>query len=551
MKPLRPTFLLLVLCLCLGGTALPAQKPPGFLLNLYHFNIQYVVGHEASMRRIVVESFEPLVDFYLDHPGWGASFEMQGAMIEYMAGNYPAVLEKFKRLVNSGQCELITFHLSDALLLAYPDHDQEWSLKLNDALLEKYGVKRSGVIFAQEEQFGEGYARPGLPRGYKIAIMSPGQYDWFQDDDRFPFYTVNGLIVIPNSGATEAATGIRVRWQFLGDGELVVTGGFSPYFVGLFRKNPARLKLLEQQFQAAINEGYKPVTVTAYVDALLAACVQPQPLKPILDSPWRPGDGSGVFQWMGRYSLPWERDYDIRTQAWRTRSLLIEAERAGADPAVLAEAWYHLLMVEVSDPTGWYPLPVEVRFAYDEMDAVHAALAKDKSLDLAALERKAAAGPACGAAAIAPLALVTRGKAEDATIKWSTLEGRPDSYCLSVGWSGEGDGAVAFPWTAETVEYSPAMMEDLPLRVIPVKELKGNVIHLALPNGLIGLGNGMYLVRDNNAGIVAARVDFPARQIAFEVQKGREKSYSFRFYLLKSSVEEAHKFANEVNRVEP
>ena len=118
-KMKKPALALALALLSLSvGRAQEPNPAPGFLLNVYHFNIQYVVGHEASMRRIVVESFEPLVDWYLAHPGWGADFEMQGMMIEYMGEKHPAVLEKFKRLINSGQCELVSFHLSDALNLA-------------------------------------------------------------------------------------------------------------------------------------------------------------------------------------------------------------------------------------------------------------------------------------------------------------------------------------------------------------------------------------------------------------------------------------------------
>src|SRR3972149_4763641 len=120
-----------ILMALLRGDARSEDKPTAFLLNMYHFNIQYVVGSEASMRRIVKQSFEPLVDFYLAHPGWGADFEMQGLFIEYLAENYPAVLEKFQRLVNSGQAELVSFHYADELILAFPRRDHEWSLTIN------------------------------------------------------------------------------------------------------------------------------------------------------------------------------------------------------------------------------------------------------------------------------------------------------------------------------------------------------------------------------------------------------------------------------------
>ena len=539
----------------LAGLGAPAGAEPaasrGYLLNMYHFNIQYVVGDEASMHRIIVQSFEPLVDFYLAHPGWGADFEMQGVMIEFMGRNYPAVLEKFKRLVNSGQAELVTFHYTDALLLAFPGHDELWSLKLNDQLLDRWGIKRSGVIFCQEAQYGEGLSRLGKAHGYNTAVMTMSGYSWFQDDDRFPFFTVQGMDVIAKRDATEPTSGIKVKWAFCGDGELVATGGLSPYFAGLFRKNPVKLARLRAQFEKAEREGYKIATVSQYAAALHAAGVKPEPLKPILDSPWRPEDASGVLQWMGRDSQRWEKDYDMRTKNWQVRSLIIEAERAGASEAALSAAWSAMLNAECSDPSGWFPFKVEVNFDYQSMDEARAALASDPKLDLAALEKRANQAPACGKETPAPLELRLGGNAAKGSAKWSELTGTAGGYCLDVSWPGPGNGAVGFPWSGNTVEYSPAMMEDT-VRAIPSSALKGKTIHLGLPNGLIGLGNAKYIVRDNQAGTVAGGIDFQKREVRFEVQKGREKDYRFRFYLLPgASAEDARKFANQVNRIEP
>jgi len=95
------------------------------------------------------------------------------------------------------------------------------------------------------------------------------------------------------------------------------------------------------------------------------------------------------------------------------------------------------------------------------------------------------------------------------------------------------------------------MMEHM-MRNVPVSEIKGRNIHLGLPNGLIGLGNGDYLVRDNVVGCVAAGLDFSGREIRFEVKNGKEEHYTFRFYLLKGvSVNGALGFANDLNNIEP
>lgn len=548
----KAAAIMFVATMFLAGDSRSEQRSGSYLLNMYHFNIQYVVGSEASMRRIVKQSFEPLVDFYLAHPGWGADFEMQGLMIEYMGQNYPEVLEKFKRLVNSGQAELVTFHYADQLLLAFPAHDQRWSIRLNDRLLEKYGIRRSGVIFTQEAQFGEGLAWLGKDHGYHVAVMTTGTYGWFQDDKSYPYFTANGMDVLVNRDAELAEAGIRVKWHFLGDGELVATGGFSPYFPGLFHENRARLKLLEGELKAAEQNGYKIATVTEYVEALREAGVEPAPLKPMLDSPWRPGDGSGVFQWMGKYVATWEKDYDMRTRNWQVRNLLVEAERAGASDQTLLDAWGHMVNAEVSDPTGWYPLPVEVNWDYAEMDALVEALENDPNLNVPELENKAAERPAASPLQEEPpFEVRTFGTAATAGVQWKELDEMPGTFEVSVSWEGKGDGGAAFSMAGDRIEYSPAMMEHM-IREISLADIKGKTIHLGLPNGLIGLGDKNYLIRDNAAGTVAAGLYFSDREVVFEVKNGKEEKYDFRFYVLTCvSADQALEFANRINRIKP
>ncbi len=545
MKKLAAPLALLAVILVSGPGSSKERPAGGFLLNMYHFNIQYVVGSEASMRRIVKQSFEPLVDFYAAHPGWGADFEMQGLMIEYMAESHTEVLDKFRRLVNSGQVSLTSFHYADQLLLAFPGHDQKWSIKLNDRIFEKYGIERSSVIFTQEAQFGEGMCRLGRDHGYDAAVMTTSQYSWFQDDERFPYFSAHGMDVITNRDAIHPDTGVKVKWLFLGDGELVATAGISPYFPGLFRANPAKLKGLEARMTALEKEGYKPSTVSEYVAALREAGLKPAPLRPMLDSPWRPEDGSGVFQWMGKYAFPWEADYDIRSRNWRVRTKLIEAERAGADDEVLAEAWGHMLNAEVSDPTGWFPFPVEIKWDYEQMDLAL------KALEGAPLPNAAPASPVFRELTDEPPVEVGLfGGALKSKATWEEAEVLSrKAYSVSVEW--KGSGGIAFPLAGDYLEYSPAMMEH-EVRRIDINDIKPKSIHLALPNGLIGLGDGLYLIRDNAAGCLAAGFYPKAREIRFETSKARGAKIGMRFYIIQESDPvSAAAFASELNSVNP
>jgi hypothetical protein len=237
---------------------------------------------------------------------------------------------------------------------------------------------------------------------------------------------------------------------------------------------------------------------------------------------------------MGKYSLPWEKDYDLRTRNWQTRSALIEAERAGASEETLAAAWGYLLNAQVSDPTGWFPFPVEIRFDYEMMGKALEAIGADSELRRRSEAAASQDAAACGSDSVAaPLDLHLFGRAVEAQTRWTRLPSDPGGYCLEVEWEGKGDGGMSFPWAGNTVEYSPAFMENM-VRTIPVSELKGRNIHLALPNGLIGLGNRHWLVRDNQRGCVAAGLDFASHTITFEVQKGREDRYAFHFYLLQN-----------------
>ena len=92
-----------IILLILFTIASPGISETGYVLNLYHFNLQYVAGSEKAMRNIVEKSFDPLLDFYLEHPGWSADFELQAEFIEYLAENYPQVLEKFRKLEKPGR----------------------------------------------------------------------------------------------------------------------------------------------------------------------------------------------------------------------------------------------------------------------------------------------------------------------------------------------------------------------------------------------------------------------------------------------------------------
>jgi len=547
--------LVLATVLLAGLAGFKAFAEDGYILNMYHFNLQYVAGSDQAERAGVEKGLEPLLDIYLAHPGWKADFEMQSEFITYLAKNYPKVLEKLRTLAKNGQAEMVSFHYSDQLILGFPALDEERSLKLTGEIFEQYDVPLSGVIFTQEAQFGEGVCRLGKKWGYKVAVMTPGSYNWFQDDPGYPYFSCRGFEVLkaedpdikPEKAVeyADAGSGVKAKWYFLGDGELVVTGGISPYFAGLFRPSGARIKKIEADFKRYQSEGYKIATVGEYLEALHRNKVQPRPLKPMLDAPWRPEDDSGVFTWMGKQTLPKEQDWAIRTENWQARSWLLAAEKAGFNWEQLREVWKDQLDAEVTDSTGWFPFAVELRYSPAKSKAVIDAVKKlcpdckpeHMQFDLAPI-----------AVGDFPVAARVVGAKKEET-KFFKVKGRDNLYAVETKITTGKDTKLSFPFTGPEIVYSPAMIEMEAVH-IPLDRIKHSDFYVGLTNGLAALDQDLWIIRDNQAGMVACGFDPDNQEIHFRLKGGPGREIFYRVFVFKGPEKEALAFANQLNQTQ-
>jgi hypothetical protein len=348
---------------------------------------------------------------------------------------------------------------------------------------------------------------------------------------------------------TFPASGIEVNWEFLGDGETVTS--FDPYFPVLKPYVKYCIANLGKKFKDYVNQGYKIAKVSELIDALDAAGEAPEPLKPILDTPWRPSDGSGVFQWMGKYVFPWEEDYTIITGNWTARSCLMAFERQYGTqyPEKVEEAWKHLLEAEVSDSTGWRPVPAEVEYSKEHADAV---LAIIRSVDPSLLTN-AWTRPELKPENSGPVDIKISGNLLKKEIKWYSFPGQDNVWVADINLKKfplicPGLVSIDFPYDSEFIEYSPAMLEN-EVRTISINDIKHNPIHLGIPNGLIGLGDGIYLIRDNNYGVLAARLDIDGKKISYQALNPTETELHMRFYIIKGNPQTALVWANMVNNI--
>ena len=236
------------------STALAQER---YALAMFHYNVQYVAGgtvgywstptagdkdNAAIEDQIITESLAPVIDLYEKHPSWGADIEMQAYMLDVIAARHPKLLKQLQTLSNSGQLDVLSFHYSDQLFIAYPQEDWERSQDLTAATFAKHGVKLSTTVFCQEGQAGMGLAAQMQARGYRTMIWPKNLWRFQHDDTAWhpgatdpsgvqPLYEFGDLRLV--AGATgwefqEGNTDIQATWTFFDDGELLATGGSEP-----------------------------------------------------------------------------------------------------------------------------------------------------------------------------------------------------------------------------------------------------------------------------------------------------------------------------------
>jgi len=556
-----------------------------YCLSLYHFNIQYVPGglkgyfktifnvdlpemeltHEEIEERIIKESFEPLLDIYLHHPSWGADIELQGYMIEVMRERFPEVLSKLKTLVERDQIELISIHYSDQLFLAYPVEDMEWSLKMNDEIIKVSGLKLSPVIFAQEGQTGEGLFKFLKNYGYKILVVPVGLFEFLHGiTDVKPLYSIDdGYAVI---GGKDVEGDIKVTWTFFDDGELAVTGGVNPYFGTEFKKNEDAINKIVSELKSLEDAGCKISKISTFVEEI-TSIYSPERLPPLIDGTWHPERSLNMFRWMGGEgefaSKVDEKDNEVLTKNYKT-SLLIRAaeilidEKGRVDlSSKLEGAKKELLLAEVSDSTGWNPWTNEINYSLEKAEVAQKLVLEvieeiGEPFYISLKERRSlnSYGGLKTKEGKFPIPYTVWSEGYTYKIKEKKYEG-VDAWKVEIYFFPDERAKrdfrsikITFPLFEKIIEYSPALSRE----VVSYngEEFSFKRIGLSLYNGLAGIGNGYYIIKDIHTVHLAGIIDFENQTLEF-IDETEDEVESFAFVLYRGNREGALRFAEEIN----
>ncbi len=583
-----------------------------FALTMFHFNVEYVIGGleyfdevldrmvlflNLELNRgwdnddvedyIIVETILPMLEMYEQHPEWRATFEMQAYAVEVMAERHPDVLALMRTLAQRGQIELVSFHYAAQLFLAYPREDQERSLARTREVFEEHCLPLSDVVFNQEGQAGEGRQQLLVDEGWRIGVQPRNLWRYVRDGETpWPYYASEGGVLVVGPGGVDPESGIEVTWPFFDDGELrAVAEGINPYAAAIGPHVPARVAEFEANLQTLEDEGWKHTSITDYVHQLEGAGVDMPDAPPLLDGTWQPPSTDSIHRWLGgrsQVNASHEEDNRVRSgnatarlHTDATQVLVDAAKTMGTeDPAwdaEMAEIWTQLWHAQVSDASGVNPWRGEVLWCLalnDEVleraEAVRAAVLAElgwEHVQVNLAERSAA-----------QIEGVPLPEPPDAIDAWFDVPVRADGREVTVEWfAGPGDNRavihvtvagsegcdecderrveVAFPRTTDNIAYSPGLIEDA-VRTYPISDFTflNDEVYLPLANGLIGIGEDLWLIKNVRTAHIAARISPADDMIRFiDAAIHEDTDNTWVFEVVRGSAEEALSTATGIN----
>jgi hypothetical protein len=413
--------------------------------------------------------------------------------------------------------------------------------------------------------------------GLTIAVLPKNLLEHMQSGAHGLFY--RGLGVDVAVGGRGGAHGdLQISWTGPGDGELAVTGGTNPYLGrAVFVASDSAIREYEDRRAAAEASGVRFVTVSELVAAARERAPFPD-LPPLTDGTWQPDDTRNLHRWMGGLGglfdilVPTENDNAVLTTNARAslsvRACEIVAAWSAGRPGaadrsrLLDAAVRELNLAQVSDSTGWNPWLGEVRYSLDHaaeaLELAHRCIDHEplrgpprRRVDLATGEVSDAPPPAWRLfpSARPPFEVRVFAPGRTAELTWRQLSADRLELVADFGPSATRERTVSliFPLGFSRVVYAPALDEarlvDLPASAFDAPEHT-----LPLPSGLVGLGYGVFLVKDVRTVHLAALVRPRAAEVELRDDTARaDEPQRWRFEVVLGDASRAQEVAADVN----
>jgi hypothetical protein len=571
-------------------------------LGLFHFNPHW--GADGRMgRRHCAETLGPFLRLLRERPDWQVDIEISGAGLESIQRVYPEQLRLLRLLTERGQVELISSMYTPSLWVAFPRRDLLQSVELNRRCVAKLGLEWTRIFFAQEGFFGMGVS---ALRDYFDTVVCKDDYlsQQCQLNPLSPCFSLRGMkvLIASNHLLNELASSLKgdpefsvkhsltqahvqhllqVReisdsrnfpaarccsgeldwlWYHCGDGNHIGTI-HKPDDLERCYYDSRWKALCVSLVESYERSGYKLAKIGDLV-ASIDYSTAPE-LPPVIEGSWNPTGADGVFCWMGRNNTPWEDDAGVLTAVTRARARLVAAETMInnlSDSALvntmrerLQEGWTFLLNAQISDTMGWSASAPAVLYSQRASD--QALLTANQLIEEATRdgdgksdpfdEKQLPQGP--GEFDMAICATPELFGAEGHT---SLSRINPNVWLLEcVFCSSDSYFGVRFPFSMSEIVFCPSGLEEEPTRV-PVERLRTDKATLPLSNGLLQIADDAFIIKHTLFVHVAVRIDRKRATAEFAVEGPvRQRSYQWRFFLVRGPLKYAVTVANLVNWV--
>jgi len=167
-------------------------------LSLVIHNHQPVGNFDDVFTQATVKAYAPMLAALERHPRIRLSLHYSGPLLDWLAANQPAHLDRLKDLVDREQVELLSGGYYEPILVSIPRDDKLGQLhKMNDCLQELFGTVTRGAWLAEriwEPHLPVSLAEAGAD--YTVLDDTPFKMAGLSDDDLF------GAYVTEEEGAT-------------------------------------------------------------------------------------------------------------------------------------------------------------------------------------------------------------------------------------------------------------------------------------------------------------------------------------------------------------
>lgn len=385
---------------------------------ILHWNTDYAEFPRSEFPKVVEVSYEPMITAIEDGFIGTICMNLTGHTFEYLAANYPELIDRMKRLVKANVIEMLASGYSHPILPLLPRERAAIQLKNHIALLKKMFGKKPKGIWPPELAVSPSVLSQIKKEGIEWTAVDYEHYrlSQFFGNDINPFekrdlttteflveaYWAKGIsklrkylkamrllmkknkeqidplkrVTINNNESIKAYLS-SISWTNTAQ---FAVGGFVPFF-----KDKNLLKLLDKietkilPFYASDIEffGYRsmgptpasPKSLIDFLNVLTKKGIKITSPTQIADEDW-PKDSTylSTGSWAPDKSFRLWTDSEDNTEYLRRADEIYSILRArNWDKKLMKKLEPYLRIMENSDPRGWAPIPERKNEAYSAM----------------------------------------------------------------------------------------------------------------------------------------------------------------------------------------